>query len=333
MEMKKRIAYIDNLKAFAILLVVLGHVLQYIYCPLSYKDNSLFTFIYSFHMPLFMFISGYTACVSNVVSGNVVGGGGNFVLKRMHQLMLPFFSWTLLMAALKGSPELFLKVILKPDYGLWFLWVLFFVGIIHHFIYNYIKDSKCRFFAIIAVYILLRSVGSVSDSVFGTRLIAIHLIYYSTGFAICKKIDNMEQRHCSKMVAVFGLMFFLLLIPYHWNTPVAAIHGIYNGLNILIDILYKIALSTSACLFFLCLFRMFGDKISSPVITILGRETLGIYVIHFTIIPYFRNLPYEGNFWFATLIFLTLVTVSLVAIKIIKKNHYLSFLLLGSKLN
>ena len=109
----------------------------------------------------------------------------------------------------------------------------------------------------------------------------------------------MEERNSLSVTAFLGLMFLMLLIPYHWNTPVVAIHGVYYGLNVVMDILYKIALSTSACLFFLFLFRMFGDRISSPIITLLGRETLGIYVIHFSIIPYFRNLLYEGNFWFA----------------------------------
>ena len=52
-----RISYIDQLKGIAILLVVLGHVIGYNNC----EDSFLWRFIYSFHMPLFMFISGYVA--------------------------------------------------------------------------------------------------------------------------------------------------------------------------------------------------------------------------------------------------------------------------------
>lgn len=57
--MKERIQYIDAMRGFAILLVVIGHLIQY-----NFEDafhNDIFNIIYSFHMPLFFFISG---CVS-----------------------------------------------------------------------------------------------------------------------------------------------------------------------------------------------------------------------------------------------------------------------------
>ncbi len=54
-----RIDSIDIAKGFAIVLVVMGHVL---YMDLYGSDNagqsSLFQIIYTFHMPLFVFLSG-----------------------------------------------------------------------------------------------------------------------------------------------------------------------------------------------------------------------------------------------------------------------------------
>ena len=55
----KRIAYIDITKAFAIFTVVLGHVLQWTTAGDPYHCSAPFIFIYSFHMPLFMLLSGY----------------------------------------------------------------------------------------------------------------------------------------------------------------------------------------------------------------------------------------------------------------------------------
>lgn len=49
-----RILQIDVLKGFAILLVVLGHAIYETYS----ENNIVFRMIYSFHMPLFMFLSG-----------------------------------------------------------------------------------------------------------------------------------------------------------------------------------------------------------------------------------------------------------------------------------
>ena len=62
--MQKRILSIDAIKAFAIFCVVLGHCIQYGSGIFYLKDeiyfeNWLFKIIYSFHMPLFMLISGY----------------------------------------------------------------------------------------------------------------------------------------------------------------------------------------------------------------------------------------------------------------------------------
>ncbi len=54
---EKRIAKWDNLKFWMILCVVTGHVL-YRYTDSSMHAASLYLFIYSFHMPVFMFVAG-----------------------------------------------------------------------------------------------------------------------------------------------------------------------------------------------------------------------------------------------------------------------------------
>jgi fucose 4-O-acetylase-like acetyltransferase len=48
-----RLQYIDRLKGLAIILVVMGHIIGF-----SQPEDGINTFIYTFHMPLFMFLSG-----------------------------------------------------------------------------------------------------------------------------------------------------------------------------------------------------------------------------------------------------------------------------------
>lgn len=55
---KDRIYYFDNLKFLLIFLVVFGHFIE-LYVNVSYNAKVLWTFIYTFHMPLFIFVSGY----------------------------------------------------------------------------------------------------------------------------------------------------------------------------------------------------------------------------------------------------------------------------------
>jgi fucose 4-O-acetylase-like acetyltransferase len=50
----QRITYIDNIKAFVICLVLVGHIVQYITFPDFYKDTLIFKYIYAFHMPCFL---------------------------------------------------------------------------------------------------------------------------------------------------------------------------------------------------------------------------------------------------------------------------------------
>ena len=62
--MNNRIDYIDRMKGFAIFLVVMGHVLGFSF---RQPDDVAGRWISSFHMPLFMFLSGLVTC-SGVVA-------------------------------------------------------------------------------------------------------------------------------------------------------------------------------------------------------------------------------------------------------------------------
>lgn len=57
-KVKNRNIYIDVLKGLAVLAVLLGHAIQR-GLVINYTENIIFKIIYTFHMPLFMFLSGY----------------------------------------------------------------------------------------------------------------------------------------------------------------------------------------------------------------------------------------------------------------------------------
>ena len=65
-EITKRMDYIDSIKGFAIFLVVMGHAIAWLFedfYSVLESDEMIPLFwwklIYAFHMPLFMFVSGY----------------------------------------------------------------------------------------------------------------------------------------------------------------------------------------------------------------------------------------------------------------------------------
>ena len=57
-KVKNRNIYIDVLKGLAVLAVLLGHAIQR-GLVINYTEDIIFKIIYTFHMPLFMFLSGY----------------------------------------------------------------------------------------------------------------------------------------------------------------------------------------------------------------------------------------------------------------------------------
>ena len=79
--MGNRILYIDKLKGFAILFVVMGHLTDK---SLVNEGNLLNDIIYSVHMPLFMFLSGLFAF-------NKTTTFKNMLYKRFSRLMMPYF--------------------------------------------------------------------------------------------------------------------------------------------------------------------------------------------------------------------------------------------------
>lgn len=81
----ERKVFIDYAKGLAILLVVIGHLLQYNIVGTSAKE--LFDMIYSFHMPLFMLLSGYVASLSieKYLSRKV-----EYIRKKVCSLVVPF---------------------------------------------------------------------------------------------------------------------------------------------------------------------------------------------------------------------------------------------------
>lgn len=114
---KQRIAYLDNARFWVMLLVVIGHSLT----ELVVMDSArgVYTWIYLFHMPLFILISGYTA--------RHYVGDFRQVRRIVATLIVPYLlietSLQLMTRHYDGEPEHLM--ILSPQWVGWFLAALF----------------------------------------------------------------------------------------------------------------------------------------------------------------------------------------------------------------
>lgn len=85
---KERLENIDILRGVAIILVVLGHTL-----PSNGPNSILRNFIYSFHMPLFMCISGFVTRYSYTFNLKSNMGHFSYIYRKFKSLMVPYMVW------------------------------------------------------------------------------------------------------------------------------------------------------------------------------------------------------------------------------------------------
>lgn len=133
----------DIVRGEGICFVILGHIIQYIISPSDFDHNIFFRLIYSFHMPLFMFISGA------LVYNSKRPLNAKWVQKKFMTLAVPFFVWIPLIYTIGQTYKLMsfmdylIHVIKSPDYARWFLWVLFLLHMLM-FILTFLKEALCK---------------------------------------------------------------------------------------------------------------------------------------------------------------------------------------------
>lgn len=126
MEQNRERLYINVVKGLAIVLMIWGHCIQF--CAkdsFNVFSNSVFRFIYSFHMPLFMLISGYLFSFSYRKRDLK-----SLLVHRTQGMLQPIFFASILNSFLAQIPTFILHgtihltngELFNGIYSLWFLW-------------------------------------------------------------------------------------------------------------------------------------------------------------------------------------------------------------------
>lgn len=280
---RKRLIWADSLKGVLIILVVLGHAIQYTIGNECY-ENRLWNIIYSFHMPAFMAVSGYLAFRLNSSAG-----GGNlrkFVSRRFRQLLIPFFLWTLVWAFIKGSISInvFFNYLLYPGSGLWFLWVLFIINVI--FVLGSELSAKMRInqiYVILSIGFVLVALMTLFDiRVFGFQFVAYYFVFYSLGFFLHKYEVQLIRKNII-FVTLLTIVWFIL--AWFWQMhSVPVFLSALSMPNSILQYLYRFITAAIAVYVIIAISPMLLNKDSLWNIPFkwLGQVSLGIYAIHLT---------------------------------------------------
>lgn len=216
--MKKRNNYIDLVKGVSIFLVVLGH-----------HKTELTTYIYSFHMPLFFFISGIFH--SNYSSYK------EFFIKKVKSLLFPYFTFAFSLfsfwliigrkfgeSLIRNTPipiafnGIFLGTeinnISSMDWGtpIWFLLCLFLVTNLYYFI-SKLEIKKIILYnvilGVIGYYLSIHTYKNIfSIWHFDAALVAIN--FYTLGNLLKNKLLNEKIEKISSFILI--IIFLLSII-------------------------------------------------------------------------------------------------------------------------
>ena len=141
-NMKQRLETFDIARAIGIILVVIGHY-NPDDAPAWWKAAN--TCIYSFHMPVFIFVSGFIYAFY-FKKGSYM----SFMWKKVKRLFIPYLMASLIVVSIKlitqgeayvehpVTPTTYLEIFYLPaaGYYLWFVWALFLMFAVVHLFQN-----------------------------------------------------------------------------------------------------------------------------------------------------------------------------------------------------
>lgn len=172
--------------------------------------------IYTFHMPLFMFVSGcvYTATMRK-------SGYLDFITRKARRLMLPYLATSLVVVTIKlatqGSAYVespvslwsYLKVLCLPEAGyyLWFIWALWWMFVAIPFF-----DTPRKRLSLLAVAVVLHFLPVSFGGLFCLDQTRNMLVWFVSGVVSfdCARLRGWLSQYSLGKAAAAGLTFALL---------------------------------------------------------------------------------------------------------------------------
>ena len=225
-----RIKWIDYAKAFACLLVVIGHLLMSLRAIDNYSCVTEFIiwFIYLFHMPLFMCLSGILYHKQTKII--TFKEYKSFELKKFINLVIPyvtFYSITMILSMIfsdsintpKGINE-WIGILNNPIAPYWFLYALLSIFIIVPLLDKFFKSNKK---IVLFIFAILKIISVfITPNIYFIKSIMMYGFYFYLGAYI--KIEEINNKKKSNLLFIFPFLYlFLAIILYIYKGSVNGI--------------------------------------------------------------------------------------------------------------
>ena len=329
---KKRILWADSLKGWLMILVIIGHAIQTIMGEGCFNDHT-WNFIYSFHMPAFIAISGWFAFKPNRKKNGYIRS----CIRRSQQLLVPYFIWSLGRWFLGDlSIERLVQIVLVPDAYFWFLWVLFWICCI--FTFCQLVADRLNMNELIPIgascFFLLGVMVGLEFRYLGFQFLAYYFIFYILGYCI----RRFSWLQINNKIALFVFICVWVFLAWFWNMHELPLWmpEISNVPNSLLQYTYR---GLTAIIAMLILFGgapkvLNVDTKFNGWMKDLGVVSLGLYVVHLMILGYIKyfvlNIIPNCTMWVEIgITFVITLVLSIVIVKLFAKNKWTARFLLG----
>lgn len=345
---KQRIQYIDSLRGFAILLVVIHHV--YLYSFNTHPVFSINTIFLTFRMPLFFFLSGYLFYKPERFSEK--GAYNSFLKQKIKIQIIPTIIFGTLFALMMDISALNM-LFHQTKHGYWFTFVLFvyffFFSTTSFFCRKHSSCSEHRLLLIIALSAFIISTPSCLSDLnnyhfknkyfdWCSSLLSFnkwwYYIYFVFGALIKKYNFQINNIRGTKMIMFLLILDVLLQIIRYYYGPIS-LYCLYGIVDLILGFLGIIII---VLLFSGNEKAISKDNAVGRFLQYIGVRTLDIYLLHYFFIP--RNLQQIGA-WFTNncnpilelttefIISIVIILFCLVASNIIRCSDRLAVLLFG----
>ena len=278
--MKERIVELDFFKGVAMLLVVCGHFILNNWSG-ALDKHPVYIWIYSFHMPLFFFISGYLISYSGKELSFIT------VKKKVEALLIPFILWSFLLYPFLSNANVYFSLgdFFNPSPKYWFVYLLFFYSMAYYCCNEIYRRSYLWGVLIFVSFVILFVVG---ESFYHCELFSRGIQFYPIYIygVLANKLE-LTKKGWLENTLFLSILFVLF---------VASSLCYCKMESSILNKVMKLVASFSICtiILYYIKIRAITEQYGSNhwwinQITYVGKNSIVIYLSHFLFVKFMQN--------------------------------------------
>lgn len=218
----------DNVKAVAIIMVMLGHLIG----AKKIDVNIAWLDIATFGVSLFLFISGY-----GLYKSYESNGLDNYFQKKIKKVYIPFAIATVFVGMSRGflgdkwydilKTILFINPSLPIDGTMWYIYFIVLWYVIFYFVFRFLKTNKTRLMLLVLISTAIYSIPFSEKYNVASFLFSFHAFSFTIGVAFSMLNDLTKKQRLVIGTSLFIIFLFLFRVHFirydHFNHVITSI--------------------------------------------------------------------------------------------------------------